>query len=68
MATVSDLIALLQKHPQNLSVAIKMYSESCILDLDEIKIEERCEARADGWVQDKRPDKPAQVYLVFPGN
>ena len=68
MATVADLIEFLQKHPQDLPVAIKMYSETSLLEFDSIKVKELCEARPDGWVQNKRPDMPTRMYLVFPGN
>lgn len=66
--TVKDLIEFLQKHPQDMPVAINMYSETCMLEMDTIKVKELCEPRPDGWVQDKRPDMPAIAYLVFPGN
>jgi len=65
---VSDLIEFLKKQPQDLLVAIEMYSEQCLLDTDEIAIKEFCEPRQDGWIQDKRPDMPTRMYLVFPGN
>lgn len=66
--TVSELIVFLQKQPQELQVAVKMYSEQCVIGADEIKIEELGVLRADGWVHNKRSDKPTQMYLVFPGN
>ena len=66
--TVSDLIAFLEKQPQDLPVAIKMCSEQCLLDANDIEIDELCEPRPDGWIQHKRPDKPTRLYLVFPGN
>lgn len=68
MITVKDLIEFLQKQPQDLIVAHDMYSEAQLLSLDNIRMLELCEPRPDGWVQDKRPDKPAKKYLVFPGN
>lgn len=66
--TVADLIKFLKKQPQNLPVAISMYSEQCMLNTNEIQIEEFCEPRPDGWIQNKRPDMPYQKYLLFPGN
>lgn len=66
--TISDLIAFLQKQPQDMMVAYELYSEQCILDIEDIKIKELCIPRSDGWIQNKRPDVPSQLYLVFPGN
>lgn len=68
MSTVKDLIEFLQMQPQDLQVAIDMYSETCLLDFTEIKREIHSVARADGWIHFKRADKPTQEYLVFPGN
>lgn len=66
--TVADLIEFLQKQPQDLPVAIEMYSEQCLLEAEEIKVKELCEPREDGWIHDKRADKPSRLYLLFPGN
>lgn len=66
--TVAELIAFLQTQPQDLPVAFRCYSEAVVLDADKIKIEEACEPWADGWIQNRRPDKPAIKYLMFPGN
>lgn len=66
--TISELIAYLQEQPQDLQVAYRLYSEQCLLDVSHIEILELCEARPDGWIQNKRPDKPTQTYLMFPGN
>ena len=66
--TVKDLIEFLQKQPQELQVAYKRFSEQCLLEVKDIVIEELCEARPDGWIQDSRPDMPKQNYLIFPGN
>lgn len=65
---VKDLIAYLQTQPEDMQVAFKLYSEQCLLELEHLKVEELCEPRSDGWIQDKRSDKPSQIYLVFPGN
>lgn len=66
--TVAELIEFLKKQPQDIQVVCEMYSEQCVLEADQIKIEDLCESRGDGWVQDKRSDMPTQKYLVFPGN
>lgn len=68
MSTVADLIKYLEQFPQDIQVAIEMYSEQYLLEFDQIVLEELCEPRSDGWVQNKRPDMPTQKYLVFPGN
>ena len=65
---VSELIEFLQKQPPNLLVAYQKYSEQCLLEADEIRIEDKCHPRPDGWVQDKRPDMDTTRYLLFPGN
>ena len=65
---VSELIAFLQTQQQDLPVAFKCYSEAAVLEADEIIIVEACEPRVDGWVENRRPDKPAIKYLMFPGN
>lgn len=66
--TVAELIEFLKTHPQDMPVAINMYSETCMLDAKDITVRELSVSREDGWVHDKRPDKPSQLYLVFPGN
>ena len=66
--TVAELIAHLQTQPQVLQVAFYLYSEQCLLEKSNIEIKELCTPRADGWIQDWRPDKPSQTYLMFPGN
>lgn len=66
--TVKELIAFLQTQPQDMQVAYRCYSEQILLDCDDISIIEGCDPRGDGWIQDKRPDKPTQKYLLFPGN
>ena len=66
--TVAELIAFLQAQPQDLPVAYRCCSEQLLLEPDDIRIEEACKPRPDGWIQDKRPDKEAQTYLLFPGN
>jgi len=65
---VSELIAFLQTQQQDLPVAYKCCSEAAVLEVVEIEVVEACEPRADGWVQNRRPDKPAIPYLMFPGN
>lgn len=66
--TVAELIAFLQTQPQELQVAYRCCSEQDLLKAEKIKIAERCEPRQDGWIHDKRPDKPTQTYLLLPGN
>lgn len=66
--TVAEFIAFLQTQPPHLPVAYQCCSEQCLLDPADIGIFEGCEPRADGWIQDKRPDKPTQEYLLLPGN
>ena len=66
--TVKELIELLQTKPQDLLVAYDLYSEQVLLEADDIRIKTLCEPRPDGWVHDKRPDKPTREYLIFPGN
>lgn len=65
--TVIELIDLLKKYPPEMLVAYYMFSEQLLLESEDLKIEEHCEPRADGWIQDKRPDKPSRPYLMFPG-
>ena len=68
MKTIADLIEHLQTLPQDLPVGYRCYSEECLLDFADLKIEEHCAPREDGWIQNKRPDKPSIKYLIFPGN
>jgi len=66
--TVADLIAFLQRQPQDLPVAYSSCSEQVLLQVHEIEIVDLCKPRPDGWIQNKRPDMPTQQYLLFPGN
>ncbi len=66
--TVSELISFLQTQPQHLTVVYKCCSEQCVLESKDIAVEELCEERTDGWVANKRKDKPLRTYLVLPGN
>jgi hypothetical protein len=66
--TVAELIEFLKTHPQDMPVAFAIYSEYALLDSEEIGVKELSLPRNDGWVEYKRPDKPSQKYLVFPGN
>lgn len=65
---VSDLIEFLKTKPQDIEVAIEMYSEQCLLEVADIKIHRLVAPRPDGWIQNRRDDQPLQDYLVFPGN
>lgn len=66
--TVKELIDLLQTHPANLLVGYRCYSEQVLLEAKDIEVVEACDPRHDGWIQDKRPDRPVRQYLMFPGN
>jgi hypothetical protein len=66
--TVAELIAELQTKPPHLLVAYRRFSEQCLLEASDLITIEACMPRADGWIQDKRPDKPTREYLMFPGN
>ena len=66
--TVKELIAFLQTQPQDLQVAYRLFSEFCLLEPEHIGVDSLCPPRPDGWVACRRPDKPTQEYLVFPGN
>lgn len=66
--TVAELIAYLQKQPQELTVIYKCYSEAVILEQTDIQITDADFPRPDGWIHSARPDKPTQQYLCFPGN
>ena len=66
--TVKELIEFLEAQPQDIQVAYELHSEHCLLKKQDIEITECCEPRDDGWVHYKRPDKPTQKYLMFPGN
>lgn len=66
--TVKELIEFLKQFDGELPVAYQMYSENCLLDTDSIAVCQLQSPRPDGWVGNKRPDKPTIDYLVFPGN
>jgi hypothetical protein len=66
--TVAELVAFLLTQDQTMPVAYRCFSEAAVLELDDIKVQDRCLPRADGWAHEQRPDKPSQSYLVFPGN
>lgn len=65
---IKDLILFLQAQPEDTEIAYQKYSEQCAMKLNDIQVTELCLARPDGWIQNKRPDKPTQMYLLFPGN
>lgn len=66
--TVRELIAILQTKPQDARVAYRCYSEWALLEAGDIRLQQLCGAREDGWVHDARPDKPTYEYLTLPGN
>lgn len=68
MMTVSQLIEHLRTLPGDLLVAYDKFSEQCLMTVEDIMVMDLCHPRADGWIQDKRPDMPTQKYVVFPGN
>ena len=66
--TVAELIEFLRTQPQDLPVAYQIYSDQLLLQAADIKVERKCLPREDGWVENERPDRSSQEYLVFPGN
>ena len=65
---VKDLVAFLLTQPQDIKVAYSLYGEQCLLNIESIETIEACEPRVGGRIQDRRPDKPSEMYLLFPGN
>lgn len=63
---VAELIEVLKKYLQDLTVVHEMWSEQNILKEEDIRVADLCLARPDGWVANKRPDKPNVRYLVIP--
>lgn len=63
--TVAELIELLKKHPQDLQVIIPCCSEYVIFGEKSPQVVDKCIARPDGWVEEKRSDKPTQKYLLI---
>lgn len=68
MTTVKELIEFLQKQPEDMVVGYECFSEYRVLELVDIYRMISCTPRPDGWIHSKRPDKPTQEYLMFPGN
>ena len=66
--TVAELIEYLKDQPQDLQITYDCFSERCLLEATDIRLIEAALPRNDGWVHDKRTDKPFQSYLAFPGN
>lgn len=66
--TVKELIEFLKNQPESLPVAFDIYSEYALLQLNHITVKSLQQNRPDGWIHDKRPDKPVIDYLVFPVN
>ena len=66
--TVAELIEFLKTQPQEMPILFRQYSDYTELRQDQIEVEEHGVPRGDGYVASKRPDKPSQKYLVFPGN
>jgi hypothetical protein len=63
--TVAELIEHLRTLPKDLPVVVPCFSEQLLLETGNIEIKELCEPRPDGWIQNKRPDKPSMKYLVI---
>lgn len=68
MITVAQLIEHLQTLDQSLPVCFKQFSDLSELELTYIEVMELQFPRGDGYVGRKRPDRPAQKWVVFPGN
>lgn len=64
--TVAELIKILKKQPQDIKVCYDKWSEQCLLEEEDIRVEEFCHPRPDGWVQNRRPDMETELYLVLP--
>lgn len=65
---VKELIELLKTYPENLPVCYSKFSEYCMLEMEDIKTKVLGASRPDGWVAERRSDKPECTYLVLPGN
>ena len=65
---VKELIELLKTFDQDLPIAYQLMSEQCLMEPTDISIAELCNARPDGWIQNRRPDMPTTKYLLFPGH
>ncbi len=65
---VKQLIAVLETYDPTFEVVYRCCSEYVLLDEGDIKLTSLCLPRPDGWVANKRPDKPNKIYLAFPGN
>lgn len=66
--TVAELIETLKTFPPDLPVVYQCCSEYNTLEAHQLTVDELCQPRPDGWVHEKRPDKPSIKYLAFPGN
>lgn len=66
--TVKELIKFLQMQSQDLPVAYRCCSEQVLLEIKDIIVIDLCQPRADGWIQNRRPDMATSPYLLFPGN
>lgn len=66
--TVADLIDFLSTQDPKAQIAFKQYSDQRLMYLDDIEVIKGCFPRNDGWVQNARPDKAQQTYILFPGN
>lgn len=65
---VRELIAHLQTFDPELPICYEEFSEYTELEAGFIKVRALQPPRGDGYVAHARPDKPTQLWLVFPGN
>lgn len=63
--TVKDLINLLHTFPPELTVIRSKWSEAVLLEPSDVGLAKACWPRPDGWVENARPDKAKQEYLLL---
>mgnify|MGYP001604601929 CR=1 FL=1 len=66
--TVAELIQHLKTFPSDLRVAYHIYSEQALLEEKDVLLAAYTPARPDGWIENARPDKRTETYVMFPGN
>lgn len=66
--TVKELIEILKTQPQDIQVCYMFRSDYSLLQSEELEIKKLCFPRTDNYIENNRPDKPTQDYLVLPGN
>lgn len=65
---VRELITHLQTFDPELPICYQEFSEYTELEAEYIRVKDLQPPRGDGYVGSQRPDKPTQLWLVFPGN